>query len=155
MNRDPIDETGGSNLYGMVENNAVNRWDTLGLSPGSYTFPSSELEKSGCNICGKRVRRALEPGSSKIIDAVTRVCAYHEWVVLNDGTKIIAAGDDGNADHWTATKTKIHAKDCVAFNSCMKKKTAANGDYNRITNNCQAVSQWVSECKGMLGDNEK
>jgi len=30
-NRDPIGETGGLNLYGMVNNNPVNKWDYLGL----------------------------------------------------------------------------------------------------------------------------
>jgi RHS repeat-associated protein len=31
--RDPIGERGGINLYGMVGNDAVNRWDYLGLAP--------------------------------------------------------------------------------------------------------------------------
>ena len=31
VNRDPIEERGGVNLYGMVGNDAVNRWDLLGL----------------------------------------------------------------------------------------------------------------------------
>ncbi len=32
VNRDPIEESGGVNLYGMVGNDAVNRWDYLGLA---------------------------------------------------------------------------------------------------------------------------
>lgn len=31
INKDPIEEHGGLNLYGFVENNAVNRWDYLGM----------------------------------------------------------------------------------------------------------------------------
>ncbi len=31
LSRDPIQERGGLNLYGMVQNDAVNRWDYLGL----------------------------------------------------------------------------------------------------------------------------
>jgi RHS repeat-associated protein len=31
LSRDPIQEKGGLNLYGFVGNNAVNRWDVLGL----------------------------------------------------------------------------------------------------------------------------
>src|SRR5690606_34403500 len=31
INRDPIEEEGGLNLYGFVENDPVNRWDVLGL----------------------------------------------------------------------------------------------------------------------------
>jgi hypothetical protein len=34
INRDPIGEDGGSNLYGFVANDGVNRWDTLGLMGG-------------------------------------------------------------------------------------------------------------------------
>ena len=31
LNRDPIEESGGSNLYAFISNNGVNRWDYLGL----------------------------------------------------------------------------------------------------------------------------
>ncbi len=34
MNRDPIEEDGGINLYGMVGNDAVNKWDRLGMHAG-------------------------------------------------------------------------------------------------------------------------
>jgi hypothetical protein len=33
INRDPIEEQGGLNLYSFVRNNAVNYWDYLGLDP--------------------------------------------------------------------------------------------------------------------------
>jgi len=33
ISKDPIEEQGGLNLYGMVSNDVVNRWDYLGLSP--------------------------------------------------------------------------------------------------------------------------
>jgi hypothetical protein len=36
-NRDPIEEAGGFNLYGMVGNNSVDRWDYLGLEELSFT----------------------------------------------------------------------------------------------------------------------
>ena len=39
--RDPIEEKGGLNLYGMVNNDAVNRWDLYGLA-------MSESEKKCC-----------------------------------------------------------------------------------------------------------
>ena len=32
LNRDPIEEQGGLNLYGFVGNDSINRWDLLGLS---------------------------------------------------------------------------------------------------------------------------
>ena len=33
LNRDPLGESGGANLYGFVGNNPVNNWDLLGLRP--------------------------------------------------------------------------------------------------------------------------
>jgi len=33
INRDPIEEQGGLNLYGFCGNNTVNRWDVLGQEP--------------------------------------------------------------------------------------------------------------------------
>jgi RHS repeat-associated protein len=46
LNRDPIGENGGVNLYAMVGNNAVGRWDKLGL------------------ICGISMRRFNQLGST-------------------------------------------------------------------------------------------
>ena len=31
-NRDPIEEEGGNNLYGMLGNNSVGGWDILGMA---------------------------------------------------------------------------------------------------------------------------
>ena len=39
LNRDPLGELGGTNLYGFVENDPVNGWDYLGLSP-DYPWPT-------------------------------------------------------------------------------------------------------------------
>jgi hypothetical protein len=36
INRDPIEEQGGINLYAFVRNNAINRWDYLGLTPPDW-----------------------------------------------------------------------------------------------------------------------
>ncbi len=33
INRDPIEEQGGVNLYSLVQNNAINKWDYIGLGP--------------------------------------------------------------------------------------------------------------------------
>ena len=40
ISRDPIGEEGGVNLYGMVGNDAVNRWDLLGTELGEPTQPT-------------------------------------------------------------------------------------------------------------------
>jgi RHS repeat-associated protein len=56
INRDPIQERGGRNLYGMVRNNGVNRWDFLGLTDPLINVPrgSSALGKEivALNIAG-------------------------------------------------------------------------------------------------------
>jgi RHS repeat-associated protein len=38
LSRDPIDEKGGIHLYGMVNNNPVNKWDELGLKTKSFLY---------------------------------------------------------------------------------------------------------------------
>jgi len=43
LNRDPIGEQGGENLYGFVGNNPVNRWDYLGLLPAGLEPLDDEL----------------------------------------------------------------------------------------------------------------
>lgn len=37
LSRDPIEENGGMNLYGFVQNDGVNRWDLLGFGLGDGT----------------------------------------------------------------------------------------------------------------------
>jgi RHS repeat-associated protein len=53
--RDPIVERGGLNLYGMVGNNAMNRWDLLGLEvTGYYDISSKQLvinDKDTKEVC--------------------------------------------------------------------------------------------------------
>ncbi len=45
MNRDPIEEQGGSNLYGMIGNSAVNKWDYLGCyMPMSPAYGGAPVE---------------------------------------------------------------------------------------------------------------
>jgi len=38
ISRDPIEEEGGINLYGMVANDPVNNWDYLGLENGQFAY---------------------------------------------------------------------------------------------------------------------
>jgi RHS repeat-associated protein len=48
INRDPIGERGGINLYGMVRNNAISRWDKLGnLDFGDPTWTLSDPSNEG------------------------------------------------------------------------------------------------------------
>ena len=47
LNRDPLGELGGSNLYGFVENDPVNGWDYLGLDDELICGPS----ESDAGLC--------------------------------------------------------------------------------------------------------
>ena len=52
INRDPIEEAGGINLYGFCGNNAVNRWDLLGYAwnvelTREGTFLASSVDSNG------------------------------------------------------------------------------------------------------------
>jgi hypothetical protein len=49
LSRDPIEEDGGMNLYGMVGNDSVNRWDVLGMKPGKH-LTKKEAEKLHCAL---------------------------------------------------------------------------------------------------------
>ncbi len=61
INRDPIGEQGGINLYAMVGNNAVNKWDKLGFGPGDCCIHcGGDHDEMDCpDINGTRV-----PGDS-------------------------------------------------------------------------------------------
>jgi RHS repeat-associated protein len=51
LGRDPIEETGGLNLYGFVGNNGVNRWDYLGMNSPvvlpRFTVTASRVRDGG------------------------------------------------------------------------------------------------------------
>ena len=48
--RDPIEERGGLNLYGFVENDGVNEWDLLGMEMKKYKAPSAKIDYSGLGL---------------------------------------------------------------------------------------------------------
>jgi len=49
LNRDPLEELGGINLYRFVSNDPVNRWDLLGLAESETYNPSGGVFPSGMN----------------------------------------------------------------------------------------------------------
>ena len=51
LNRDPIRERGGLNLYGFVGNSPVNRRDPLGLAFGDSGYPGSGIAGPIFNFC--------------------------------------------------------------------------------------------------------
>lgn len=85
--RDPIEEDGGLNLYGMVGNNAISRIDFLGMQEFCY----SDQTESPCCIC------ALEPKKCSILiswrsrstkaEIATSDPVISDGVVVTTGTK--------------------------------------------------------------------
>ena len=72
--RDPIEERGGMNLYGFVNNDGVNRWDTLGL----YTLPGAEQNLRNRGVKGEG---GLIPGGAGA-ELYTRTQVFDEWLRL-------------------------------------------------------------------------
>ena len=76
INRDPIQEAGGVNLYAMVGNDPVNDWDEYGLAPllkeGLYPGASDALRKIGLAPGGKYYKKGARIGRTMTSDSVTR-----------------------------------------------------------------------------------
>jgi len=51
LSRDPVGEEGGVNLYCMVANNSVGRWDYLGLLSDTLTGPGISARKQESEVC--------------------------------------------------------------------------------------------------------
>jgi RHS repeat-associated protein len=66
LNRDPIEEAGGVNLYGIVGNDGVNTFDHLGLKGCKVkSLKVSELDRNNpINDDGSRNYTPIEPGTS-------------------------------------------------------------------------------------------
>ena len=60
LNRDPLGELGGSNLYAFVENDPVNGWDRLGLAGSSNCQDPSYEAEEGEEICEEDIEE-LDP----------------------------------------------------------------------------------------------
>jgi len=60
LSRDPIQERGGVNLYGMVGNDAVNRWDYLGLRDCS-SFTESNMPRLPTDLLPNEIPTSSYP----------------------------------------------------------------------------------------------
>ncbi|MEI2421326.1 hypothetical protein V6O07_13715, partial [Arthrospira platensis SPKY2] len=77
MNRDPIEEQGGLNLYGFVRNDGVNYLDYLGLQPTKRVFwIGIEYYRGGYLTLGASMHFAKNLG--KIGNAIIRAISYYE-----------------------------------------------------------------------------
>ncbi len=66
INRDPIEERGGLNLYGMVGNDAVNKWDYLGLIISSlHANPGATASALGGAAGKAAVKKAAQKRAAR------------------------------------------------------------------------------------------
>lgn len=83
LNRDPIGARGGINLYRMVGNDAVNRWDYLGLEPPNFGIPiPDDLKGKDCIV------HLLQMDGNDAIHSMTTHKPANGAVVGNPGADI-------------------------------------------------------------------
>ncbi|MCU0797653.1 MAG: tyrosine-type recombinase/integrase [Akkermansiaceae bacterium] len=61
--RDPIGEEGGTNLYGFVGNDGVNKWDYLGLKELELWYGSDQIQLGECGSFQWRIYWKVSPNS--------------------------------------------------------------------------------------------
>lgn len=88
LNRDPIEEQGGANLYGFVRNDAVNSWDYLGL----YTLKDARksLTRRGVSMqgsiqvpvvsIGSTMGGYVDPNQYRTEHFYTKTQIFDEWL---------------------------------------------------------------------------
>ena len=69
LNRDPIEESGGLNLYGFCGNNAVNRWDYLGMND----FVLKPIYMDGGDA-------GLQGTGDIVLQSILQTQATNEWI---------------------------------------------------------------------------
>ncbi|MGH8569455.1 MAG: RHS repeat-associated core domain-containing protein, partial [Gammaproteobacteria bacterium] len=94
LGRDPIEESGGLNLYGFVGNNAVNRWDYLGMQPRMESW-SDSMTWEGWSSLSDEVRNEFNLGWE-----ANYAAAWASWEAnaFDRGINGYGDYDDGNDD---------------------------------------------------------
>lgn len=111
LSRDPIEESGGVNLYGMVRNNAVNLWDYLGLEdcvPYEPRFFTGNMFNNSSMASSTSISGHLSPMAPLGMIATERagfidvghvrhnmdktLHYYNQLVVASGGTGVVPAG---------------------------------------------------------------
>lgn len=84
MSRDPMDESGGANLYGMAGNDAVNKWDYLGLEWNLHRDPN----KTRADVCSSSNDDTLMELADKVGLAFEGMRGPQGWLRHSDGTPV-------------------------------------------------------------------
>ncbi|MES2995703.1 MAG: RHS repeat-associated core domain-containing protein [Verrucomicrobiota bacterium] len=68
LNRDPIEEQGGINLYGFVRNDGIGKWDNLGLLCNCHYECWSGLGKTGTKVKGSESAECCVEAEERIAE---------------------------------------------------------------------------------------
>ncbi len=85
LNRDPIGETGGKNLYGFVANDGINRWDYLGLW---------EIERNPNKEFASATAEENDTWSDLSKETKLELSEYQEWVKYYFNGDPVRSGED-------------------------------------------------------------
>jgi len=114
LNRDPIGEAGGINLYGFVVNDPLNRFDPFGLSYFAYRPLDSTVGKLIGVTGGK-------------LDDNLNTMAAHEQLFFEDSKSPENLGFfDDNQVRSDKSSLKYKAGDDTGWNDCVMRKAVAN-----------------------------
>jgi hypothetical protein len=179
LSRDPIGERGSANLTVFCSNDGLASYDFLGLydcvtscteqcalagpgAPQCVIYCEEAKKKMRCPTtyqnqpCGRVITRANGPYFC-VVDALTRFCTPHQFIVTAGGEGLTFGGDATGEDHWTASKEDIFPKTgttCEAFSKCLSdffKDKNNQETYSSIGNNCQdTVRGALQACGGNL-----
>ncbi|MFC7339635.1 hypothetical protein ACFQY0_20795 [Haloferula chungangensis] len=75
--RDPIGERGGMNLYGMIENDAVNLWDFMGLLSPHMAYPTTGYNPSSGDDDDSSCECPEDVGNQKNLRFRVLTLTYH------------------------------------------------------------------------------
>ena len=142
LRRDPIEERGGLNLYGMVDKNSINHWDYLGLAKvsrnedgsstikvgkcevaiiighGNYNRPHTVTFPHGLSCSGAGVAHCGSSSTNAAIPEANRIPGSPNW------TDDVYSGDDRYAQGIQAIRNGARRKAeeiCRDVRQCCKK----------------------------------
>lgn len=166
LSRDPIEERGGRNLYGFVENNPNHRWDALGRisEGGDWPVPPTAVEPptgsfSKCRValrCGDVERSGVKLGThcGLIIDTGGGIYALDGSGGTSNRRDVTPANTGDATGPWKDLDTSVC--DCLFSNvkpwnnrNVPRNNTCANSNWNLKCSlkKCDAAVDWGSQEK--------
>jgi hypothetical protein len=179
--RDPIDERGGLNLYGMVGNDSINRWDYLGLEGEEFWVVGTTIEPVGDADETASERWQRKVGNKLGIDHVDLYYGqesaagefrpgfripdpngnqqefppYDKDISRNFKMKLTRVTDSSKKLRWGdyANTPCNCVTDAMRLNSILAAPCPRRSEYRAGLNDCQRDIQYVSEGSCLTGYN--